>query len=66
MTSHILQNMDVTDNLNVLTQMGLSVNSFNVRVPGDWPLRIQIIQPTYEADVILILQIRKAKLAEVQ
>ena len=58
--------MDVTDNLRVLTQMGCSVNSFSVGVPGDWPLKIRIIQPMYEADVILILKIQKAKLAEVK
>lgn len=58
--------MDGTDNLSILTQMGCSVNSFNVRVPGDWQLKIQIIQPTYEADVILISRIQKVKLAEVK
>lgn len=66
MTFHILQNMVVADNLSALTQMGCSVNSFNVRVPGDWPLKIQIIQPMYEVDVTLFLKIQKVKLAEVK
>lgn len=64
MTFHILQNMVVADNLSALTQMGCS--AFNVRVPGDWLLKIQIIQPMYEVDITLFLKIQKVKLAEVK